>query len=252
MPVSEQAMATLRRAIRPVNDGDAYFARRQSEIVSGADDLLPGADSAGFKIAQAGVAKQHGVGVSRDALRQDAMAALKQKLGLAQMESDAQVRKAQTEGEYDIAAQREAAKAAADRLAYSQEQIGSRQEANQAAIMNRLDKSLGAQAERQQVGIDAKAGQVNPSALTAIARERAALEKAVAEAEPGVIGRFLRRPNPRASELEQFDNTLGWAQRIAREFPDASAEEALAAMGQSADPDELGRIQTFLLMLRGR
>lgn len=155
------ALARLRTMITPSNmgrDTNPRFARRRADIYSGIDDLVPGADSAEAKIAQVDVQRQHGIGVSRDALREGPMALLRQKLKFAQQENDAALNKAHVEGQYGVREQEAAGRAAADRLAYTQDQINSRSEANHAAVMSRLDKQLesrsGLQEDRQQFEVE--------------------------------------------------------------------------------------------------
>ena len=250
------AQASILQRLRSMSNvapegGSDYLARRTSDIHSGMDEMIPDADSADFKMAQAEIQKNLGIGVSRDELRRTPMALLRQKFGLNQQANDAKLREVETEGAADIEQARVGANAAADRLSYTQGQINQRQDANQAAIMDRLERTQSGQDNRQQVAIGAKP-KVAPASTNMIARERQALAAAVAKEEPGAIGKFLRRTNPRAAELENFDNTLQWAQKIANEMPEASAEEALAAMGQAnVSPEELGQIQKFLLMLKG-
>lgn len=258
MPVDPQAMARLRAMVSPQNMSapkDAYLARRTADITSGYDDMVPDADSAEMKLAQIQTQRDTGVGFSRDDLRRGPMAALRQKFGLNQQANDARLQQVQAAGDADVEAAKVGAEAAADRLSYTQGQITSRQDANQAAIMERLNRTQSGQNARQedqQAFRRSMTPQVNPSTTNLIARQRAALQAQIAKSEPGPVAKMFRRTNPRAAELEMFDNTLAYAQKIANEMPDASAEEALAAMGQTnVSPEELGQIQQFLLMLKG-
>lgn len=254
------SMRSLLRLQSPTNvgaaSGNPFMARRQSEIASGADEMLPDGDSPGLMIEQENIAKGTGMGVSRDALRGDVLTQLKQKLGLMDREAahelDQAVIPEQVRGEYGVRAAEASGRAAADRLRYTQEQISGRQEQNQGEIMARLDKTLGAQGARQEDAQAFKRGQTNPGALTAIARERQALAAAVAKSEPGALGKLFQRTNPRSAELESFDGALGAAQQIVSQFPDASAEDGLAQLGENQlTPEEIGQVQKFLLLLRG-
>lgn len=233
----------------------ALPSKRSLDVVSGMDDFAPDPDSPELKMAQEGIARKTGMGFSREALRGDIMGKVKQVLGLQQIEHQQEMEKAvvpeQIRGEYGVKQAETGAKALADRLKFSQDAIGQRQEANQAAIMDRLNVTQGAQNARQEDAQAFKAGNVNPAAITAIANERKAIAAAQAKNAPNALMKMFGRSNPYDAQLETFDNTLGYAQKILREHPNASAEEALAAMGQQPSPDELGQIQKFLLLLRG-
>lgn len=75
------AMKGLRATPGPTAYNDPWLARRNSEIISGLDEFVPDADSAETMGTQAAMAKQ-GIGVSRDAIREDAMGKVRNLLGL--------------------------------------------------------------------------------------------------------------------------------------------------------------------------
>lgn len=185
----------------------------------------------------------YGYTPSAESVRGSAMQELHRKLSLNSLAHRQEMEKVtQPEiirGQYGVKEAETTARAGADRLA-----------AQENSMMERLQYAQGQQNQRQQVGIDAKP-QVNPGALGAIAREREAIAARVAKTAPGAVGRFFGRANPGQGELDTFDNTLSYAQKIAKDYPELAAEEALGQMGVSPDSNELGQIQKFLLLLRG-
>lgn len=259
------ALQTLMRMQSPSNmtpTDDPFVDKRRAAILSGEDDLLAPSDD-----ELIGAQSDPGVGVvgspggytatlSRDSLRDTAMGTLRKKLGLQEIahkqDLESKILPEQVKGQYQIRAAQESAKALGDRLAYSQNAQDQRSQQNQAAIMDRLNTSLGAQQARQDDAQQFKAGQVNPTAMAAIARERQALATQVQKQAPGTVMSFLGKKNPAQAQLDAFDNTLAYAQKMAQMPGVASAEDGLAQMGVTgATPDEIGQINKFLLLLRG-
>ncbi len=142
-------LRTLVRGRRPPVT-DPYVSRRQAEIESGLDDMLPEAESPDLQAAQVDEFQRTGFAPSRDAIRSSGMAALRSKLKMDAAEHEQELEREAQKGEYALRGQEATGRALADRLRYSQEAIGGRQEANQAAIMQRLDKTIGAQGSRQE------------------------------------------------------------------------------------------------------
>jgi hypothetical protein len=203
---------------------------------------------------------------SRDEMRDAGIGLLKQKLGLQAaehgMEMERETAKARVEGEYDLRGrelsnegQMNVARTYADQRAETAQNNLAAREAAYEEMRLAAEADPNRSVSRSGVGSIGAARQdpaaKGPSAgvRTQIARERAALAKAVSEAEPYAISKMFGRTNPRQAELEMFDTTLAYADKILREYPGMSAEEALAEMGQSPDPNELGQIQKFMLML---
>lgn len=183
------------------------------------------------------------------------MQALRRSLRLDDRQHQQEMEKAvvpeQIRGEYGVRQAETTGKALADRLQYTQNEQDQRTRFIQDQTTARTGLVQAGQGARQDDAQAFKAGNVNPAAMTAIANERKAIAAAQAKNAPNALMRMLGKSDPYQAQLETFDNTLGYAQKILREHPEASAEEALAAMGQQPSPDELGQIQKFLLLLRG-
>lgn len=168
------------------------------------------------------------------------------------------------QGEYDLEGERIRGQYGVQAAGINSDAALARAEANQNSLMERLliqsgavdrrqDKTLAAGAAKQEDAQAFKAGQTPGQGLAAIARQRQALVAAQNNPKnaPGALARMFGSKNPVDAQLAQFDNTLKFAQRIQKDYPDASAEEALAALGADASPEELAQIQSHLLMLRG-
>lgn len=147
------SLQTLLRMKSPTNLA-APRSQNELDVLTGNDQWMPEGDSPELKVAQEGLARQTGMGFSRDALRGDILSKIKQKLGLQQIEHEQDLEsKIQPEivrGEYGVRAATEAGRAAADRLQYTQGQINSRAEQNQAAIMDRLQATQNGLNTRQE------------------------------------------------------------------------------------------------------
>jgi len=245
------ALATLLKLQSPSNmnsTGDPYVDRRRSDIVSGMDEYAPSELDQRMVQSQLG---DQGMGVSRDMIRESGIQQGVQGARAQQEKLRQLLLPAQIKGEYDVRAAQEASKAQADRLRYSNEQQNARTDKQIAAVGGRQDVGIDAAAAAAKAVADAKATRVNPASLTNISSQRAKLAADITKSNPNALMSALGRKNPRAAELEAFDNSLGYAQKIMDEMPDASAEEALMQMGEQPTPDELGQIQNFLLLLRG-
>lgn len=147
MPTAQQLQAI--RALMPGKfkaTSDPYLSRRTEEITSGIDDMVSDADSAELREAQGKV----GGGFSRDAIRTSAMGDLRQRLKLDAAKQAYELDKENAKGAWGVREQEAAGRAAGDRLRYTQDSQNARSEANQAAIMARLDKTIGAQGARQE------------------------------------------------------------------------------------------------------
>lgn len=253
------AMMKLRQLLRmqsPSNVG-GMGRERELDVASGMDAFEPSEGE--LKQAQVEGAQTSGpytVYRSRDDIRGDAMQALRRQLGMGEIAHRQKVEEelapVQMKGQFDVQAQREAARVTEDRRAANEQAAEVRQQRMLDAQSDRLDRTLAAQGARQEDAQAFKQGSVSPSALNTIARERQALAKAVADNEPSMLAKLFRRTNPRAGELETFDAALGAAQQILERFPDMDAEQGLAALGETdVTPNEAGQVQKFLLMLRG-
>ena len=145
-----ESLQTLLRLRTPQHvTQDPYVAQRRSDIFSGVDDMVPDADSAEAYGAQAELAKS-GVNVSRDQIRNPAIAKLRQALNMKQMEHEQAMERATVplhiKGQYDVAAANASASAMADRLALQDQLIRGRQDIS----ANRVDDRQAARLEAQQ------------------------------------------------------------------------------------------------------
>ena len=252
-----RALATLLGLQSPSNmtaTASPYFNKRRSQIVSGEETLAP-SDLETMQ-AQLELGNQ-GLGVSRDMIRDAGISSLRQRLGLAAAQEAAKTGDLtaveRVKGQYAVQAAAEAAKAAEARRSANAEDIAARQETSSQAAMDRLTAAMGGRKELQEGQQAFTAGRVSSTGLSAIARERQHLADVVAKEEPGTLAKFIGRTNPRQQELDAFDDTLSLAHKIAAQFPDASAEEGLAQLGETGmTPAEVGQTQKFLLLLRGR
>lgn len=257
-----ESLASLLKMKSPSNMGGAPgMSKRALDVTAGTDWMEPSEDE--LLEAQ----NTEGVGThsspngtyqsvrSRNDLRDSGMQVLKRKLGMAEIEHsqkmEAVERPLHIKGQYDVAAAKTAAEASADRFEQQQDNIDARQRNQIAATQANLQVTQGGQNARQEDAQQDRRERPPTAGPAVIARERQALAAAVAKSEPSLMDRILKRPNPRAAELDDFDNHLAYAEKIVREMPDASVEEALAAMGQEPDSNELGQIQKFVLLLRG-
>lgn len=237
-------------SVSNMSNPDPYVAKRTAQIVSGEDEYAPA--DADLMIQQEGIARNTGMGFSRDQLRDAGMQHLRQQLALVeapeQIKAQAGLAQTNLKGQYDVKAAQAAATAAEARAQANQDAIAARTQQQIDATNSRFDRE---QTLRETKDTRA-AGQVPNTVLTTIGNQRKQLEAAIAKAEPGTLAKFIGRKNPRAAELATFDNALALAQRINAQSPDADAQTGAAAMGENAlTPEELGQVQTFLLMLRG-
>lgn len=167
-----EGLQTLLRLRAPshVQTGDPWLARRQSEIASGLDELLPDADSEeymgdqlnttvaqiGRNYTQKGAEHLPVITTSRDSRRSGDMAKLKQALGFKNMEHEADIAKSvigqQAQMDRILAAQG----AQNYRTHIQQEGSNARSEADRAAREAALEARLGSM-ETQQAARDAAA-----------------------------------------------------------------------------------------------
>ncbi len=193
--------------------------------------------------------------LSRDAMKDTAMQALRQRLGLIGAQSAADTQKAvapeMVKGQFGLKEAEMKLKAAtADKDATRMEADARQQRGFDAADSRQQAGFTHADTAREDAQ-SFKGGQVNSQAMAAIMREQEALGKDVAKGNPGALGRMFGSTNARQGEVDNFKNNLAYAMKIAQEHPNASAEEAFTAMGLTPDPAELAQIQSFLIRLRG-
>ena len=145
---STDNLRTLLRMRPPVTD--PYVRRRQTEIDSGYDDMVPDADSVDAHLAQTDTFAETGWAPSRDSIRSSGLQKLRTTLRLDDRKHGQVMEREKQRGDFDLKKEEVSAKSLADRLRYTQESIGGRQDANQAAIMDRLNKTIAAQGARQE------------------------------------------------------------------------------------------------------
>ena len=154
--------------------------------------------------------------LSRQALKEEALQRAAEERQTAEEAGMAKLRQLvlpeQVKGQYRVQAAGETARAAESRAASSQAATDARQREMIAALGGRQDKTIAAQGARQEDQQTFKSGQVSPTALSAIARERQAVAARVAKTEPGAVMKFMGRANPQQAELATFDSALKAAQ----------------------------------------
>ena len=251
----QAALAQLLKLQSPTNVG--ALSSRGLDIASGMEDFAPTESELGTMQEQDTLQSgPYGYSAPKEEYRADSMSKIKRMLGLGQIQHQQQLaEKTQPEiikGEYGVRAAAEAAKAAEARRGANEAAMASRQDQMIAAIGGRQDKTIANQGALQEDQQAFKGGQVNATAMGAIARERQHLADEIRKGEPNALFKMFGRTNQRQGELDTFDAALGAAQKIASQFPQASAEEGLMNLGETElNPDEVGQVQKFLLMLRG-
>jgi hypothetical protein len=183
---------------------------------------------------------------SRDAHREGAMSMLRRKLGLDAIQHGQALERVERpmhiKGQYDVAAEEAGARAAADRLAYTQEHISARQDQQHQAVMDRLQITQGGMNTRQE---DQQQHQVdNPRAQAARVPTQGtllALQKA-REAMPGnPLTKWMNGKAANQNLQSALANVL--EQRGTRAAVDAMARDAKA--GVEFDPEELAWLQSL-------
>lgn len=254
-----QALQTLLKLQSPTNVGS--LTNHGLDIASGMDQFGPTeGELTDAQLAEGDAMSQRtgGYGYSgpREEMRSDVMGKIRKMLSLGQIEAQQKLQQATQpeiiKGEYGVRQAAETAKAAEARAQSNQDAMAQRQQQMIEAIGGRQDKTLAGQAERQQMGIDARAQRINPQGMSAITRERAALQTQAKTQEPGALMKMFGRTNPMQAKLDALDNAQQWALKIAREQPGISTEEALAQYGQSPSPEEAALVERFRLMLQGQ
>ena len=260
-------LAVLMRMRSPSNmtsTGDPYLDKRRQQIIGGDDELAP--SELDQHLAQTQLSSQGAGGFSRDMIRDSGINALKKKLGLMQLQSEADTADEHVRGQYGVKQAEIGAREAASRQAANQEAIAARQEASQAAMMERLQQSLTqrdtAREDQQQFKVENPTG---ASRTTVPAQLYDAVNKARGGYESmanNPVSRFLFG-NGRTSAYETAltnvldrKGTLSEVQEVLpvlQQAPGASVDEKIANSGvpglQSLDPYERQYLQ---LKLQGR
>ena len=170
MPNPMNSLQTLLRLKSPsqVQTGDPWLARRQSEIASGMDEILPEADSPEYKFQQIEDARRTGIALPRADYRSGDMSKLRQVLGMKQREHEQNLEQEAVKGAYGIEANRAGQDAAMQRILATQGSINERSGADREARSAALEQRLGSM-ESNQAARDAAAmerAQFNQGAMT--------------------------------------------------------------------------------------
>ncbi len=183
MPINPSlSLTSLLRMQSPANVSGAP-SRRALDVMSGADEFAPDPNSPELMAQQEQLAQTTGMGFSREALRQQALDSIRQKLGIQQIAHQQELEKGAQKGQFDVAAQREAARAAADRLTYTQNEQSARSASTQQAGMDRLQAQIDAANKRQEDSQAFKAAQ--PTSATQVP---APMAKSLQDARVGYEG----------------------------------------------------------------
>jgi hypothetical protein len=164
-----EVLQRLRSISNMTPTGNAYLDKRRGQIATGEDELAP----SDLEQLQTQLAlDKEGVSVSRDQVRDAGIQQLKQRLGLMgrqhQMDMEKETAPEIIRGEYGVRSAEAAARAAADRLKFSADATAGRQEDNQRAIMERLDKTQGGLNTRQEDNQQFKVEHPNAGATTMV------------------------------------------------------------------------------------
>jgi len=213
--------------------------------------MVPGADSMEVRAYQA--EGQPGASMSRQAIRESALAKVRGMLKMKQAEDQQAQQMAHIKGGYDVQGDVQGAQAAMDRVL-----------AQQAGQTQRTQLQQDAAGERAQLQSATQQGiaggnqaiqkqKVSSAAIRAINSQIAAMEKAASSKEPGALGKMFGRTNPMAAQVQNAKAARDLAITIARDYPPGTdVEEALQNEGVlDATPDEVGQVASFLGMLRG-
>lgn len=106
---------------------DPYMTRRRADIYSGTDDWVPSGNAGRYRLAQQDIQGQ-GIGISREDLREDDLAGVRQFLGKSGVEHGQQMEREHLRGGYGVAAQEAGQSAAMNRLLLTQEGLNRRSE----------------------------------------------------------------------------------------------------------------------------
>lgn len=231
---------------------EEYQSPSFADRMSGVDDLVPSADSAEVHALQQ--TPEYG-SYSRNQIRESGLAKVRQLLKMKQMEDESAQNLAHTKGQYDVQASEAGAQAAMDRVLAQQQGQTARTELQQGGMNTRSAAEIAA----EQAAATQKATSGRQKMLAGgagkIQAQRAALQKDIAKGDPTGIAKLLRRQNPRAGELNDFDAAYEVALKMARGDyePEMGIDEVLALENRgNATPEDKARIMSFLTMLQGQ
>ncbi len=245
MPINMQNLRTLAsRQTQPKLD--PFVTRRSAEIHSGLADMAPEDDDLDMHLAQQEIAGRTGWAPSRDAIRGSVVSKLRSALGQGAIKHQQDLELEERKGAFEIEKERIGAAALGDRLRFGQDQIGQRQEQNQAAIMARLEKTLGAQGGRQEDAQAFTAEQNAQRQAAAAARPQAipqTYNKAIEDAEANMPGNPFTRYFRGESANRQLETALtGYLDR-AGELQDAQAVASQLSRYQGSLDDRIAQAQ---------
>jgi hypothetical protein len=249
----ELAVLQKLRSVSNMNPtGDNYFDKRKQQIVGGEDALAPAPLEQLQTQLELG---DQGIGVSRDQISDSGISLLRRKLGLQaiqhQQEMEKETQPEIIKGEYGVRAQEAGAKALADRLKFNSDATSARQEDNQAAIMARLDKTIGAQGARQEDAQQYKtdhtpAPAVNPALYSAVQKAQTGYGGMLSKITRGLGGDGGRQALTAAlTAVLDKKGTLphmGGVADVLKQAPGATIDERIVNAGipglQQLDPYE--------------
>lgn len=223
----------------------------------GYGDMLPGADSPELKIAQEQIAKETGMGFSRDALRSNVLDSLRKQLGLQNIEH--QQKKEQLAvgptvgGEYDIRQQEVANRGGADVARITGD-----------SRLNAAEATASARDASMQALLAAAAGgnrSVSVSGVGSIGREPSQAlpanvlnslnkmrEQAKASEPWGLSKLVLRSP----SKVDQLETAISEAQKFAGSGSPQTVDEYVQQQGWPLTPEEMAQFSQLVQMFQGR
>ncbi len=259
MPTPQEALAAFMRSPGVRNSaanlttpegldsaGANYLARRTADIYSGVDDMVPGADSAEVRAAQSQL------GGSRANVRESALAKVRGMLKMQQAEDQQAQSLAHIKGGYDVAGDVQGAEAAMNRVLAQQAGQTARTQMQQEGAGERVQLQTGTQREIAGGNQALQRQKLSSSAIKAINAQIAKMEADAIKNKPNALMRMFRG-DPRGDAVQTAKQARDIALEIARDYPDMDTEDAMLQAGYADyTPDELGQVNTFLGMLRGR
>ncbi len=227
-------------------DPGGYFARRQADITSGVDDMVPNADALEFRQAQ----KMYGG--SRADARESSLAKVRGLLKMQQAEDQQAQQMAHIKGGYDVQGDVQSAQAAMDRVLAQQAGQTQRTSMQQEGMNTRSTADLEAdKAANLRKDQQARAKQTS-AAIKAINAQIAKMEADAMKNRPNALMKMFRG-DPRGDAVQTAKQARDIALELARDYPDMDTEDAMLQAGYADyTPDELGQVNTFLGMLRGQ
>ena len=262
MPTPQEALAKfmtspgVKRQMEDIDtsrfpgEGGRYLARRQADITSGVDAMVPDADSMDVRALQR--VGQPGEGMSRSAIREGALAKVRGMLKMQQTEDEQAQQMAHIKGGYDVQGDVQSAQAAMDRVLAQQQGQNYRTGIQQEGAGERVQLQTGTQRDIAQGNQSLQRQKLNSSAIKSINAQIAKMEADAVKNRPNALMKMFRG-DPRGDAVQTAKQARDIALELARDYPGMDTEDAMLQAGYADyTPDELSQVNAFLGMLRGQ